>query len=134
VTVVLFSFTIIRRVVNKRRNSSLQVWMLGNLGRATYLNSTEYMWPFSTNQCTERTRISQEVNACSDKIYDGMPPHRGRGAPEIDVFEVMMMHEWEHPVLSASLQVAPGIEDRRPIPGLTPNAVSYFDFIVDTCL
>ena len=102
--------------------------MLGNLGRATYLNSTEFMWPFSTNQCTDRTRNIQEINACSGESHDGMLPYQGRGAPEIDVFEVMMMKGWEHPVLATSLQVAPGIEGPRPTRGFAPNGVSGLDF------
>jgi len=37
------------------------IWMMGNLGRATYVNSTENIWPFSTNVCDERTEYSQST-------------------------------------------------------------------------
>lgn len=105
------------------------IWMMGNLGRATYVNSTENMWPFSTNICDERTRDSQLINSCADNPqFPGMPSGRGRGAPEIDLLEVMYMDEYfEHPILSTSLQVAPGVsEDMRPPLGQVPNAVGIF--------
>jgi hypothetical protein len=59
------------------------VWMMGNLGRATYLDTSDHMWPFSTNVCDERTKYSQEISACNDNPGYGMQPNRGRGAPEI---------------------------------------------------
>lgn len=102
------------------------MWMMGNLGRATYVNSTENMWPFSTNVCDERTRDSQLINSCKGaERFPGMPVGRGRGAPEIDLLEVMNMDQYfEHPILSTSLQVAPGVpDDERPLLGQEPNAV-----------
>lgn len=57
--------------------------MMGNLGRATYLDTSDHMWPFSTNVCDERTKYSQEISACNDNPGYGMQPNRGRGAPEI---------------------------------------------------
>lgn len=104
------------------------IWMLGNLARATYINSTENLWPFSTNVCDERTRYSQLVNSCpgtNDAGYGLGDEHRGRGAPEIDILEVMYMDVFEDPLLSASLQVAPGIVHHRPVPGHAPNTVSH---------
>jgi hypothetical protein len=102
------------------------IWMMGNLGRATYVNSTENMWPFSTNVCDERTRDSQLINSCKDaERFPGMRAGRGRGAPEIDLLEVMYMDEYfENPILSTSLQVAPGVPaDERPPLGQQPNSV-----------
>ncbi|CAB9513078.1 Beta-glucan synthesis-associated protein KRE6 [Seminavis robusta] len=104
------------------------IWMMGNLGRATYINSTENKWPFSTNVCDNRTRNSQLVNSCPDSYLRGsaptMPQGSGRGAPEIDLLEVMMMDEYfESPILSTSLQVAPGVPtEKRPLLGQEPNA------------
>jgi hypothetical protein len=92
------------------------VWMMGNLARATYVPSTEFMWPYSTNVCRSSSEATQEINACSTP--------QGRGAPEIDLAETMYERPWSHPVLSASLQVAPGIAKHRPIPGHKPNSVS----------
>lgn len=100
------------------------IWMMGNLGRATYVPSTENIWPFSTNVCDERTRYSQRINSCKDgPVFPGMPQGRGRGAPEIDLLEVMFMDEYfTNPVLSTSLQVAPGVpETQRPTLGHYPN-------------
>ncbi len=104
------------------------IWMMGNLGRATYIDSTENVWPFSTNICDERTRNSQLINSCwGAERFPGMPAGRGRGAPEIDLLEVMMMDEYfTNPILSTSLQVAPGVTDSvRPKLGQSPNVVSH---------
>ena len=102
------------------------IWMMGNLARATYVNSSEFMWPFSTNVCDNQTRNSQLINSCPESRNANyhMPINRGRGAPEIDLLEIMYMDVFEHPLLSASLQVAPGIQNNRPIPGQAPNSVS----------
>ena len=67
----------------------LKVWMLGNLARATYVGSSDYMWPYSFNKCDERGRMSQAINACSKVNHYGLDPEVGRGAPEIDVIEAM---------------------------------------------
>jgi beta-glucan synthesis-associated protein KRE6 len=101
------------------------IWMMGNLGRATYINSTENMWPFSANVCNNRTRDSQLVNVCpgADRI-EGMPLGQGRGSPEVDILEVMYMDIFDHPVLSQSLQVAPGVPAKeRPVLGHAPTLV-----------
>ena len=111
------------------------VWLLGNLARATYVNSTEHLWPFSTNACNDATRTSQLINSCPDspRSFPGMPQGRGRGVPEIDVFEIMIMEAFENPLLTASLQVAPGIPKNRPVIGQLPNASQnwYSDLIYE---
>lgn len=103
--------------------------MMGNLARATYLDTTDGMWPFSTNVCNKYTRYAQEISACNDNPGFGMQPNRGRGAPEIDFFEVMMMDVFPNPLLSASLQVAPGKPQKRPILGQKPNVTWYKPFL-----
>ena len=65
------------------------VWLLGNLARASYVGSSDYMWPYSYNKCTPIIRSSQEINACSKVGHYGLAEGRGRGAPEIDVLETM---------------------------------------------
>jgi beta-glucanase (GH16 family) len=90
------------------------LWMLGNLARATYVNSTEHMWPFSSNVCDERVE-AQEINACQSHS------HRGRGAPEVDLMEVMYVSQINASIMSSSLQVAPGLAEDRPVLGQTPN-------------
>ena len=100
------------------------IWLMGNLGRATFVSSTENMWPFSTNVCDDRTRNSQLLNSCrGGPQFPGIPRGRGRGAPEIDLFEVMYLDDYfTSPVLSTSLQVAPGVpEKQRPVLGHSPN-------------
>ena len=106
--------------------------MLGNLARATYVGSADYIWPFSYNKCDERTRQSQEINACSVVNHYGMAAHQGRGAPEIDVLESMQGSDErlpntfiKRPYQSASLQVAPGVEVDRPALGHRPHKVSF---------
>jgi hypothetical protein len=98
---------------------------MGNLARATYLDTTDHMWPFSTNVCNKYTRYSQEISACNDNPGYGMQPNRGRGAPEVDFFEVMYMDVFPSPLLSASLQIAPGKSEQRPWLGKIPNVTWY---------
>jgi hypothetical protein len=104
---------------------------MGNLARATYVGSSDFMWPYSYNVCNERTRRSQEINACSLVNHYGMLPHQGRGAPEIDVIESMQGEPGklpnthiQRPYQSASLQIAPGVEVNRPNLGQRPIEVS----------
>lgn len=65
------------------------VWMLGNLARATYVGSSDFMWPYSYNDCNQNKRMSQEINACQKVSHYGNIPGVGRGAPEIDLIEAM---------------------------------------------
>lgn len=89
------------------------VWMLGNLARATYVGSSNFMWPYSYNICNPSERLSQEINACNKENHYGMEPFRGRGSPEIDIIESMQGNRDEklpntfirRPYQSASLQV-----------------------------
>jgi hypothetical protein len=70
------------------------------------------MWPYSYNECSEKTRNSQEINACAKVGHYGLEPGQGRGAPEIDILETMQggMGKLPHthvrrPYLSCSFQV-----------------------------
>jgi hypothetical protein len=54
-----------------------------------------------------------------------MQPNRGRGAAEIDFLEVMFMDVLPSPLLSASLQLAPGKDHLRPLLGQIPNVTWY---------
>lgn len=65
------------------------VWTLGNLARATYVGSSDYVWPYSYNECDPKKQRAQEINACQKVHHYGMEPNLGRGAPEIDVIEAM---------------------------------------------
>jgi len=65
------------------------VWMLGNLGRATYESSTNNIWPWSYNTCNRELQDAQAISACNRENHFGMIPFQGRGATEIDIVEVM---------------------------------------------
>lgn len=65
------------------------VWMLGNLGRATYLASTNNIWPWSFEKCDRDLQPAQALSACNAQNHFGMTPFQGRGATEIDILEVM---------------------------------------------
>jgi hypothetical protein len=112
------------------------VWMLGNLARATYVGSSDFVWPFSYNQCSADKRKSQEINACSKVNHYGLDSFRGRGAPEIDLIESMQGEKGklpnthiQRPYQSASLQIAPGIEIDRPVLGKLPHKVRALSFL-----
>lgn len=105
--------------------------MLGNLARATYVGSSDYMWPYSYNRCDTRTRLSQEINACAKVNHYGMEAYNGRGSPEIDIIEAIQGEAGklpntnvQRPYQSTSLQVAPGVEIDRPVLGKRPHEVS----------
>jgi beta-glucan synthesis-associated protein KRE6 len=109
------------------------VWMLGNLARATYVGSSNYIWPYSYNQCDPAHRLSQEISACVKLNHYGMEAFRGRGAPEIDVIEAMQgdpeklpCTNIRRPYQSASFQVAPGVARDRPVLGLEPKEGHWY--------
>ncbi|KAL7537593.1 hypothetical protein ACHAWF_005834 [Thalassiosira exigua] len=100
-------------------------WLLGNLARHTYVGSSEHVWPWSSGVCTDKSRTAQLVSGCDRVQHYGMKSGVGRGAPEIDVFEVQagsikantgpfLKMPVGQPFLSSSYQVAPG---RLPRPG-----------------
>jgi len=100
-------------------------WLLGNLARHTYVASSTHVWPFSSNTCTERTKNSQRINSCNMFNHYGLKNYEGRGAAEIDVFEIQA-GPWSRytgpffesnvgqPFMSSSFQVAPGKSKNRP--------------------
>ncbi len=65
------------------------VWLLGNLGRATFEASTNLMWPWSYPKCDRKLQHAQEISGCDVTEHYNMKSGRGRGATEIDVIEVM---------------------------------------------
>ena len=100
-------------------------WMLGNLARHTYVGSSEHVWPWSSTTCTEKSATAQLISACDRVQHYGLHTGVGRGAPEIDVFEVQagkikantgpyFEMSVGQPFMSTSYQVAPG---RLPRPG-----------------
>lgn len=107
------------------------VWMLGNLGRATYEASTNNLWPWSYDTCDRKKQESQALSACNEANHFGMNKRQGRGATEIDVLELMggdsggedlpaTYPPIKLPYADMTLQVAPGIPDNRPQSGSQP--------------
>lgn len=101
-------------------------WLLGNLARHTYVGSSEHIWPWSSSSvCTDKSKSAQLISACDRVEHYGLHTGVGRGAPEIDVFEVQpgsikantgnfLKMSVGQPFMSSSYQVAPG---RLPRPG-----------------
>jgi beta-glucanase (GH16 family) len=42
------------------------MWLLGNLARATYVASSNNMWPWSYNECSKPLQRQQAVSACNE--------------------------------------------------------------------
>ena len=92
------------------------IWMLGNLGRATYEGSTNNIWPWSYDKCDRDLQQAQTISACNRENHFGMNPHQGRGATEIDIAEVMT-----------------GFTS-KPLPGTNPPVkYPYCDFTLQVC-
>lgn len=102
------------------------VWLLGNLARATYVGSSNNIWPWSYNVCKRATQNQQRISACNLVNHYDMQANLGRGAPEIDILEIMAgVEKLENtpvnkPYLSSSLQVSPGVSPYRPTTGSPP--------------
>jgi beta-glucan synthesis-associated protein KRE6 len=110
------------------------MWLLGNLARATYVGSSNNVWPWSYDTCNalkekekqqkqnERRRMGaaeeresfqrqQLISACNQVNHFDLQAFKGRGSPEIDILEAMAGKETltntkiNRPYYSASLQV-----------------------------
>eukprot|EP00577_Skeletonema_sp_RCC1716_P008204 CAMPEP_0113383092 /NCGR_PEP_ID=MMETSP0013_2-20120614/6181_1 /TAXON_ID=2843 ORGANISM="Skeletonema costatum, Strain 1716" /NCGR_SAMPLE_ID=MMETSP0013_2 /ASSEMBLY_ACC=CAM_ASM_000158 /LENGTH=722 /DNA_ID=CAMNT_0000265623 /DNA_START=304 /DNA_END=2472 /DNA_ORIENTATION=- /assembly_acc=CAM_ASM_000158 len=106
------------------------MWLLGNLGRATYEASTNNLWPWSYDKCDRKKQDSQSISACNKANHFGLNKEQGRGATEIDILELMAgdsggaLPATEPPIMlpyaDLTLQVAPGIAENRPQSGSQP--------------
>lgn len=114
------------------------IWILGNLGRATYEASTNRIWPWSYNTCDRDLQPAQELSACNVDGHYGLNAKQGRGSTEIDIVEAMMgppgalsgtTPPIANPYAAMTLQSAPGVTSRRPKAGHPPrfNATSGRD-------
>jgi len=112
-------------------------WLLGNMARHTYIGSTNHVWPWSSLVCTEMSKDAQLINGCLNTVHYGLHPKAGRGAPEIDIFEVQpgkhgggkgafSQSPVGQPFMSASYQVAPGMS-QRPWDGHWPGPGQWYD-------
>lgn len=112
------------------------VWLLGNLGRATYEGSTNNIWPWSYDTCDRKKQQAQSISACNAQNHFGMNSFQGRGATEIDLIEVMTGKDEgplpstvpgvSYPYADFTLQVAPGIKENRPESGFQPVREASF--------
>lgn len=113
-------------------------WLLGNLARHTYVGSSEHVWPWSSSVCTKKSGDSQLINACDRIEHYGLEVGLGRGAPEMDIFEVQpgnikantgpfLESTVGQPFASASFQVAPGRSLNRPGPGYWPGPGQWYE-------
>jgi len=110
------------------------LWLLGNLARATYVGSSNWVWPFSYDTCDPKRVHEQEINACRKVGHYGMEPGIGRGAPEIDILEAMGGEKGklpntpiQRPYFSSSFQVAPGVDKNRPVLMHQPKAGHWYE-------
>uniref|UniRef100_A0A7S3K4P5 GH16 domain-containing protein n=1 Tax=Aureoumbra lagunensis TaxID=44058 RepID=A0A7S3K4P5_9STRA len=107
------------------------MWLLGALSRATYVGSTDWIWPWSYNKCDRALQKQQEINACEPNPHYGLGSSTGRGAPEIDLLEAMpgdetLNYGLQKPYFSASYQVAPGKLHDRPVEGKLPYRGQWY--------
>jgi len=96
-------------------------WLMGNLAKVGAPASTDGVWPWSYDVCDKDSIRGQKISACdaSRKVQgprkDGLRPGQGRGAPEIDIFEVLPAYDGTKPAnASTSLQISPGVQSHRP--------------------
>jgi hypothetical protein len=92
------------------------IWLMGNLARATYVGSSNNIWPWSYDECNRELQHQQAISKCNKVNHFDLYSNQGRGAPEIDILEVMpgrsdklINTDIRRPYYSSSLQVAPGI-------------------------
>jgi beta-glucanase (GH16 family) len=87
------------------------MWLLGNLARATYVSSSNNVWPWSFDTCDPSLQHEQLISACNAVNHFDLHSHQGRGAPEVDILEAMPGREKlintpvNKPYFSTSLQV-----------------------------
>lgn len=104
------------------------MWLLGNLARATYVGSSNNVWPWSYDTCDRKKQSKQRFSACNKVVHYDFHPLQGRGAPEIDLLEAMPGDQElkntpvKVPYFSTSLQISPGSPDvTRPTVGERPR-------------
>merc|ERR1719183_3017231 len=48
------------------------IWMLGNMARATYVGSANWIWPWSLEKCNRNLQQSQLISGCNANNHFGM--------------------------------------------------------------
>jgi len=91
------------------------------------------VWPWSYNSCGSIPHLEtkQEISACLSDPKHGLNSFQGRGAPEVDIFEVMPSVQMvgadvPNPAfMFSTLNVAPGLpKSVRPKNGRVVNESS----------
>jgi len=110
------------------------MWLLGNMARATYVGSSNNVWPWSYNSCAKGAQSQQRFSACNRVNHYDLHPYQGRGAPEIDMLEAMAGSSEtlpntnvSKPYFSSSLQVAPAMTNYRPNMAERPAKGEWYD-------
>ncbi|GLD91630.1 hypothetical protein PINS_up000163 [Pythium insidiosum] len=117
------------------------LWIMGNLGRATFLGSQEGTWPWSYDYCgpwvEESQNVIQKISACGNltdkddpESYPeryGLNRHQGRGATEIDIMEAQIKAKDQPAYISTSLQIRPSLQDDlRPASETLPKPGQWY--------
>jgi callose synthase len=117
------------------------IWIMGNLGRAAFLDSQDGTWPFSYDYCApwieKAQKIEQRINACGNltdkddaQSYPetfGLNKGQGRGATEIDVIEMQIRKRDEPAFITTSLQIRPSLNDNlRPASQNLPGPGQWY--------
>ena len=109
------------------------MWLLGNLARATFVASSNNVWPWSYNKCNPTLQHRQAISACNIVNHYDLLSKNGRGAPEVDILEAMPGKEElintpiNKPYFSSSYQVAPGFQDYRPDVATNPAPGMWYE-------
>jgi len=55
------------------------LWLMGNLARATFVGSSENMWPWSSDICSRKNQKGQLLSACNRVNHYNLAAHQGTG-------------------------------------------------------
>ena len=55
------------------------IWLLGNMARATYVGSSNNVWPWSYNTCSKSMQSEQRFSACNRVNHYDLHAYQGRG-------------------------------------------------------
>lgn len=120
------------------------MWLMGNLGRAAFLESQKGKWPWSFDNCApwvyKKEDAYQRINACGNRTDKsdpdsypekfGLNPHQGRGATEIDIMEAQIKARGKPAEISTSLQISPSLDaSLRPPVGGVPQPGQWYQNI-----
>lgn len=122
------------------------LWLLGNLSRHTYVASSDHLWPFSNPHTCDfgsKKSLAQRISSCLTSVHYGLQPNTGRGAPEVDIFEIQpgkikkntgpfKKMSVGQPFMSSSYQLAPGLTNRPTQGGWPKHGDWYRNMIYGT--